>query len=66
MRHTRAITAADYIDPSPIDAETQRRDSGAFEVEAPNAKSRRAMQELAAGKGKRSASAAAVFQDLGI
>ncbi len=32
----------------------------------PNAKSREAMQELAGGRGKRSASAAALFKDLGI
>jgi DNA-damage-inducible protein J len=37
-----------------------------FEVKVPNAKSRRAMQELAVGKGKRSASAAALFKELGI
>jgi DNA-damage-inducible protein J len=37
-----------------------------FEVTVPNAKSRRAMRELAEGKGKRSTSAAALFKDLGI
>ncbi len=37
-----------------------------FEVTVPNAKSRLAMKELAGGKGKRSASAAALFKDLGI
>jgi len=37
-----------------------------FEVKVPNAKSRAAMQQLAAGKGKRSAVAAALFKDLGI
>ena len=37
-----------------------------FDVKVPNAKSRQAMQELAEGKGKRSASAAALFKDLGI
>ncbi len=37
-----------------------------FEVKAPNAATRLAMQELEEGKGKRSASAAALFKDLGI
>lgn len=39
-----------------------------FDVKVPNAKTRQAMQELAEGKGKgkRSASAAALFKDLGI
>jgi DNA-damage-inducible protein J len=37
-----------------------------FDVKVPNAKSRQAMQELAEGKGKRSASAEALFKDLGI
>lgn len=37
-----------------------------FDVKVPNAKSRRATQELAEGKGKRSASAAALFKDLSI
>jgi DNA-damage-inducible protein J len=37
-----------------------------FDVEVPNAKSRQAMRELAEGSGKRSASAAALFKDLGI
>jgi DNA-damage-inducible protein J len=37
-----------------------------FEVKVPNAKSRLAMRQLAAGKGKRSASTAALFKDLGI
>ena len=37
-----------------------------FDVTVPNAKSRQAMQELAAGKGKRSAAAAALFKDLSI
>jgi len=37
-----------------------------FEVKVPNARSRQAMQELVEGKGKRSASAAALFKDLGI
>jgi DNA-damage-inducible protein J len=37
-----------------------------FEVKVPNAKSRLAMQQLVKGKGKRSASAAALFKDLGI
>jgi DNA-damage-inducible protein J len=37
-----------------------------FDVKVPNAKSRQAMQELAEGKGKRSASAAVLFKDLGI
>ncbi|HEY1930988.1 MAG TPA: type II toxin-antitoxin system RelB/DinJ family antitoxin [Acetobacteraceae bacterium] len=35
-----------------------------FDVKVPNAKSRQAMQELAEGKGKLSASAAALFKDL--
>jgi DNA-damage-inducible protein J len=37
-----------------------------FEVKVPNAKTRQAMQELAEGKGKRAASADALFKDLGI
>lgn len=37
-----------------------------FEVKVPNAASRAAMKELAEGKGKRSASAKALFEDLGI
>ncbi len=37
-----------------------------FEVKVPNAASRRAMKELLDGKGKRSASATALFRDLGI
>ena len=37
-----------------------------FDVAVPNAKSRRAMNELTAGKGKPSASAATLFKDLGI
>jgi DNA-damage-inducible protein J len=37
-----------------------------FEVKVPNAATRRAMKELADGNGKRSASAAALFKDLGI
>ena len=37
-----------------------------FEVKVPNAASRGAMQELAARKGKRSASAKALCEDLGI
>jgi DNA-damage-inducible protein J len=37
-----------------------------FDVRVPNAESRRAMEDLNAGKGKRSASAAALFKDLGI
>ncbi|HVC58978.1 MAG TPA: type II toxin-antitoxin system RelB/DinJ family antitoxin [Acetobacteraceae bacterium] len=37
-----------------------------FEVKVPNARSRQAMQELVEGKGKRSASAEALFKDLGI
>jgi DNA-damage-inducible protein J len=37
-----------------------------FEVKVPNAKSRLAMKELAEGRGKRSASPAALFKDLGI
>jgi len=37
-----------------------------FEVKVPNATSRLAMKELIDGKGKRSASAAALFKDLGI
>lgn len=37
-----------------------------FEVKVPNAASRRAMKELIGGKGKRSDSAAALFEDLGI
>jgi DNA-damage-inducible protein J len=37
-----------------------------FELKVPNAESRLAMKELKNGKGKRSASAAALFKDLGI
>jgi len=37
-----------------------------FEVKVPNAASRRAMKELVDGKGKRSESAAALFENLGI
>ena len=37
-----------------------------FDVKVPNAKTRLAMQELTEGKGKRSASAAALFKDMGI
>jgi DNA-damage-inducible protein J len=37
-----------------------------FAVEVPNIESRRAMKEIEAGKGHRSASAAALFDDLGI
>ena len=37
-----------------------------FDVRVPNAESRRAMEDLNAGKGKRSASVAALFKDLGI
>ena len=37
-----------------------------FDVKVPNAASRRAMQELVEGKGQRSASAEALFEDLGI
>lgn len=37
-----------------------------FDVKAPNAASRKAMQELVEGKGKRSASSASLFKDLGI
>ncbi|MDD2859440.1 MAG: type II toxin-antitoxin system RelB/DinJ family antitoxin [Acidiphilium sp.] len=37
-----------------------------FDVRVPNAETRRAMKDLNAGKGKRSASAAALFKDLGI
>ncbi|HEY6433132.1 MAG TPA: type II toxin-antitoxin system RelB/DinJ family antitoxin [Acetobacteraceae bacterium] len=37
-----------------------------FEVKVPNAASRRAIKELMDGKGKRSKSAAALFEDLGI
>ena len=37
-----------------------------FEVKVPNAASRLAMKELIDGKGKRSASAAVLFEDLGI
>jgi DNA-damage-inducible protein J len=37
-----------------------------FEVKVPNVKSRLAMKELAEGRGKRSASAVALFKDLGI
>lgn len=37
-----------------------------FDVNVPNVQSRQAVQELAWGKGRRSASAAALFKDLGI
>lgn len=37
-----------------------------FAVEVPNAASRRAMEDLSKGKGRRSASAAALFKDLGV
>jgi DNA-damage-inducible protein J len=37
-----------------------------FDVKVPNAKSRGAIKELAEGRGKRSASAAVLFKDLGI
>jgi DNA-damage-inducible protein J len=37
-----------------------------FDVKVPNAKSRLAMQQLVEGKGRRSASAAALFKDLKI
>jgi DNA-damage-inducible protein J len=37
-----------------------------FEVKVPNAKSRRAMKELAERKGRRSSSAAGLSKDLGI
>lgn len=37
-----------------------------FDLRVPNAESRRAMEELNAGKGKRSNSATALFKDLGI
>jgi DNA-damage-inducible protein J len=37
-----------------------------FDLKAPNGKSRRAMTELRAGKGKRFASAEELFKDLGI
>lgn len=37
-----------------------------FAVEVPNIESRRAMKEIEAGKGHRSASASALFKDLGI
>lgn len=37
-----------------------------FEVKVPNAKTRKAMQELVSGKGRRAASANALFKDLGI
>lgn len=37
-----------------------------FAVTVPNAESRRAMQELEAGKGHRAKSAAALFKDLGL
>ena len=37
-----------------------------FDVKVPTAKRRAAMQQLAAGKGKRSALASALFTDLGI
>jgi DNA-damage-inducible protein J len=37
-----------------------------FDLKVPNAESRLAMTELRAGKGKRSASATELFEDLGI
>jgi len=37
-----------------------------FEIKVPNAASRRAMAELAGGKGKKFASKAALFKDLGM
>ncbi|WP_234732155.1 type II toxin-antitoxin system RelB/DinJ family antitoxin [Acidocella facilis] len=37
-----------------------------FAVEVPNIESRRAMKEIEAGKGRRSASASTLFKDLGI
>jgi DNA-damage-inducible protein J len=37
-----------------------------FEVKVPNAATRKAISELEAGKGRKSASAAALFKDLGI
>jgi DNA-damage-inducible protein J len=37
-----------------------------FAVEVPNTESRRAMKEIEAGKGHRSASASTLFEDLGI
>jgi DNA-damage-inducible protein J len=37
-----------------------------FDLKVPNAKSRLVMKKLKEGKGKRSASAAALFKDLGI
>ena len=37
-----------------------------FDVQVPNAASRKAMKELNAGKGHRSASVAGLFEDLGI
>ena len=37
-----------------------------FDVRVPNTESRRAMEDLNAGKGNRSASAAVLFKDLGI
>ena len=37
-----------------------------FEVKIPNAESRRAMRDLRADKGKKSASAAALFKELDI
>ena len=37
-----------------------------FDVKVPNAESRQAMRELTEGKGKCSASAAALFKDLGM
>ncbi len=37
-----------------------------FDVKVPNAESRRAIQELHEGKGKRFATATALFKDLGI
>jgi DNA-damage-inducible protein J len=37
-----------------------------FDVKAPNARTRRAMNELPAGRGKRSRSTAALFKDLDI
>jgi DNA-damage-inducible protein J len=37
-----------------------------FAVEVPTVQTRRAMKEIEAGKGRRSASTAALFKDLGI
>ena len=37
-----------------------------FDIKVPNAESRKAMRQLASGKGKRHASADALMEDLGI